>query len=40
VDLRSEVYKFIDFLKEAGQTLWQTFPPGSKYAFKIDGHNS
>jgi len=27
-DLGSEAYKFIDFLKEAGQTLWQTFPLG------------
>jgi len=27
-DLGSEAYKFIDFLKEAGQTLWQVFPLG------------
>jgi len=27
-DLGAEAYKFIDFLKEAGQTLWQTFPLG------------
>jgi 4-alpha-glucanotransferase len=27
-DLGSEAYKFVDFLKEAGQTLWQTFPLG------------
>jgi len=27
-DLGNEAYKFIDFLKEAGQTLWQTFPLG------------
>src|SRR4030066_1572426 len=27
-DLGSDAYKFIDFLKEAGQTLWQTFPLG------------
>ena len=24
-DLGSEAYKFVDFLIEAGQTLWQTF---------------
>jgi 4-alpha-glucanotransferase len=27
-DLGNEAYKFIDFLKEAGQTIWQTFPLG------------
>jgi len=27
-DLGSQAYKFINFLKEAGQTLWQTFPLG------------
>ncbi|HEY7751673.1 MAG TPA: 4-alpha-glucanotransferase [Ignavibacteriaceae bacterium] len=27
-DLGSEAYKFVDFLKEAGQTLWQVFPLG------------
>ena len=27
-DLGSEAFKFIDFLKEAGQTLWQVFPLG------------
>ena len=27
-DLGVEAYKFIDFLKEAGQTLWQVFPLG------------
>ena len=27
-DLGTEAYKFIDFLNEAGQTLWQTFPLG------------
>jgi len=27
-DLGIEAYKFIDFLKESGQTLWQTFPLG------------
>lgn len=27
-DLGTEAYKFVDFLKEAGQTLWQTFPLG------------
>src|SRR3972149_2345138 len=27
-DLGIEAYKFVDFLKEAGQTLWQTFPLG------------
>jgi 4-alpha-glucanotransferase len=27
-DLGSEAYRFIDFLKEAGQTLWQVFPLG------------
>jgi len=27
-DLGNEAYKFIDFLNEAGQTLWQTFPLG------------
>lgn len=27
-DLGSEAYKFLDFLKEAGQTLWQVFPLG------------
>ena len=26
--LVAEAYKFIDFLKEAGQTLWQVFPLG------------
>ena len=25
-DLGSEAYRFIDLLKEAGQTLWQVFP--------------
>jgi 4-alpha-glucanotransferase len=27
-DLGNEVFKFIDFLKNAGQTLWQVFPLG------------
>jgi len=27
-DLGKETFKFIDFLKEAGQTLWQVFPLG------------
>jgi len=27
-DLGSEAYKFVDFLKEAEQTLWQVFPLG------------
>jgi 4-alpha-glucanotransferase len=27
-DLGNEAYKFVDFLKEAGQTLWQVFPLG------------
>jgi len=27
-DLGTEAYKFIDFLQEAGQTLWQVFPLG------------
>jgi len=27
-DLGTEAYKFVDFLKEAGQTLWQVFPLG------------
>jgi 4-alpha-glucanotransferase len=27
-DLGSEAFRFIDFLKDAGQTLWQTFPLG------------
>jgi 4-alpha-glucanotransferase len=27
-DLGSEAYRFVDFLKEAGQTLWQVFPLG------------
>ncbi len=27
-DLGKEAFKFIDFLKEAGQTLWQVFPLG------------
>lgn len=27
-DFGSDAYKFIDFLKEAGQTLWQIFPLG------------
>ncbi|MEK6553329.1 MAG: 4-alpha-glucanotransferase, partial [Bacteroidota bacterium] len=25
-DLGSNAYSFVDFLKSAGQTLWQTFP--------------
>ncbi len=27
-DLGNEAYSFIDFLVEAGQTLWQVFPLG------------
>ncbi len=27
-DLGNEAYKFVDLLKEAGQTIWQTFPLG------------
>jgi len=27
-DFGDEAYKFVDFLKEAGQTLWQVFPLG------------
>ncbi len=27
-DLGKEAFKFIDFLKESGQTLWQVFPLG------------
>jgi 4-alpha-glucanotransferase len=27
-DLGEDAFKFVDFLKEAGQTLWQLFPLG------------
>ena len=27
-DLGDDAFKFVDFLKEAGQTLWQVFPLG------------
>ncbi|MCH7774187.1 MAG: 4-alpha-glucanotransferase, partial [Bacteroidetes bacterium] len=27
-DLGEDAFKFVDFLKEAGQTLWQVFPLG------------